>query len=279
MIELTQVTYSYPQTARLALNDLSINIPAGQFCAVVGPNGAGKSTFCYTLTGFSPHYYRGQLEGSVRVAGCEIPEVSLGELAGQVGLVFSNPFNQISGTRFSVREEIAFGLENMGIPRAEMQLRVEEVLALTGLERLAERSPYALSGGQQQRVALASVLVMRPPVLVLDEPTSQLDPLGKKEVFAVLDALSKRKDTTVVLVERELEWIASFAERVLVMDSGQIVADGRPQNILASEALQALGVGNTRYTVAARQAVAHKLATPAEPMPVTLAQTREFLSK
>jgi energy-coupling factor transporter ATP-binding protein EcfA2 len=279
MIELTQVTYSYPQTARLALNDLSINIPAGQFCAVVGPNGAGKSTFCYTLTGFIPHYYRGQLEGFVRVAGFEIPEVSLGELAGQVGLVFSNPFNQISGTRFSVREEIAFGLENMGIPRAEMQLRVEEVLALTGLERLAERSPYALSGGQQQRVALASVLVMRPPVLVLDEPTSQLDPLGKKEVFAVLDVLSKRKDTTVVLVERELEWIASFAERVLVMDSGQIVADGRPQNILASEALLALGVGNTRYTVAARQAVAHKLATPAEPMPVTLTQTREFLSK
>ena len=276
MIELKNVTYWYPQTEEPVLHDINLTVPTGQFLGIVGANGAGKSTLSYALTGFVPHHFNGRLEGSVLVAGLSVPGTSLGELAGKVGLVFSNPFNQITGARFTVREEIAFGLENLGVPRAEMIPRVENALAITGLADLGDRSPYALSGGQQQRLALASMLVMEPQLLVLDEPTSQLDPAGKKELFAVLDTLAVESKMTVVIIEHELEWIGSFADRVIVLDHGRIIADGVPRRILAAEELIPAGVGNTAYTRAARAArqagrIQHNL-----PLPVTLDEAVEF---
>jgi energy-coupling factor transporter ATP-binding protein EcfA2 len=276
MIELRNVSYAYPQTETAVLQDITLSVPAGQFLGVVGPNEAGKSTLSYVLTGFVPHHFNGRLTGAVQVAGLSVPEATLGDLAGKVGLVFSNPFNQITGARFTVREEVAFGLENLGVPREEMIPRVERALAMTGLADLGERSPYALSGGQQQRLALASMLVMEPQVLVLDEPTSQLDPAGKKEVFAVLDQLSVAGEMTVVIIEHELEWIGSFVDRVVVLDEGRIIADGLPRDVLAAEMLIALGVGNTAYTKAARAARAAGKISHDEPLPVTLEQAVDF---
>jgi energy-coupling factor transporter ATP-binding protein EcfA2 len=276
MIELRNVSYAYPQTETAVLQDITLSVPAGQFLGVVGPNEAGKSTLSYVLTGFVPHHFNGRLTGAVQVAGLSVPEATLGDLAGKVGLVFSNPFNQITGARFTVREEVAFGLENLGVPREEMIPRVERALAMTGLADLGERSPYALSGGQQQRLALASMLVMEPQVLVLDEPTSQLDPAGKKEVFAVLDQLSVAGGMTVVIIEHELEWIGSFVDRVVVLDEGRIIADGLPRDVLAAEMLIALGVGNTAYTKAARAARAARKISHDEPLPVTLEQAVDF---
>ena len=276
MIELQNVSYAYPQTETAVLQDITLSVPAGQFLGVVGPNRAGKSTLSYVLTGFVPHHFNGRLTGAVQVAGLSVPEVTLGELAGKVGLVFSNPFNQITGARFTVREEVAFGLENLGVPREEMIPRVEHALAITGLADLGERSPYALSGGQQQRLALASMLVMEPQVLVLDEPTSQLDPAGKKEVFAVLDQLAVAGEMTVVIIEHELEWIGSFADRVIVLNAGRITADGLPRDVLADEALMAMGVGNTAYTKAARAARAAGKISHDDPLPVTLEQATDF---
>ena len=276
MITLHEVAYAYPQATSAALRRVSLTVPDGQFLAVVGPNGAGKSTLSYALTGFIPHHFKGTLQGEIEIDGQDLSASSLGEIAGQVGLVFSNPFNQISGARFTVEEEVAFGLENLGVPRAEMQERVARALETTGLSELAGRSPYALSGGQQQRLALASMLVMEPRVLVLDEPTSQLDPLGKIEVFAVLDKLSAVDHMTVILIEHELEWIGDYADRVIVMDKGRIINDGEPRQVLADEGLIPLGVGNTRYTVAARQARAAGLVENDGPLPVTLGQAVEF---
>src|SRR6185503_5717859 len=177
---------------------------------------------------------------------------SLEDIVLVSGLVFQNPFNQISGAKFTVYEEIAFGLENLGVPREEMPARIERVMALTGITDMAERSPYALSGGQQQRVALASMLVMEPQVLVLDEPTSQLDPLGSREVFAVIRELS-RAGMTVVMAEHKLEWVATFADRVLVLADGQLVLSGAPTEILTSSLLETYHIGQTRYTTVARQ--------------------------
>ena len=145
---------------------------------MVGPNGAGKSTLCYTIAGFVPHFFKGELTGAVLVDGSDLQSSTLNEWVLTVGLAFQNPFNQISGAKYTVFEELAFGLENIGIPRDEMIARVEESMKLTGISDLADRSPYSLSGGQQQRVALTSILVMQPKVLVLDEPTSQMDPVG-----------------------------------------------------------------------------------------------------
>ncbi len=276
MIGIKGLTYTYPATVTPALVDLNLDVPAGQFCAVVGANGAGKSTLCYAIAGFVPHFYNGELVGSVQVAGFDVPSASLAKLAGAVGLVFANPFNQITGARFTVREEIAFGLENLGVPRAEMVGRVDEVLALAGLADIGDRSPYALSGGQQQRVAIASVIVMRPRVLVLDEPTSQLDPVGTREVFETLHELAAADGVTVVLAEHKLEWIAVYADRVIILDQGRIVRDGSPAVVLADADLAQFGLAATRYTQAARLAVERGLSPPDSALPVTLEQAVEF---
>ena len=276
MIRLSEVTYHYPRATAAALNGLSLEIPAGQFCAVIGANGAGKTTLCATLTGFVPHFYRGSLTGMVEVAGIDIAGSTLADLAGTVGLVFSNPFNQITGARFTVRDEVAFGLENMGVPLDEMGDRIDAMLKFAGLTDFAGRSPFALSGGQQQRLAIASVLVMRPKVIVLDEPTSQLDPVGSKEVFAVLHELAANDEMTVVLAEQKLEWVATFADRVIVLHEGRLVADGPPRDILASPDIRQYGLEPTRYTRVALAAQAAGLRPAGRQLPVTLEEAVEF---
>jgi energy-coupling factor transporter ATP-binding protein EcfA2 len=273
MIQLESFSYRYPGSEQPALDGISLQIPQGQFCGVVGPNGAGKSTLCLALSGFVPQFFRGKASGSLHIGGKDAVNTPLGELAGEVGLVFQNPFNQISGARFSVEAEIAFGLENLGLPQAEMRERVKTVMAEFGIENLAERSPFELSGGQQQRVAIASVLAMQPKVLVLDEPTSQLDPHSTEEVFKTLEVISQRGDTTVVLVEHKLEWVATFADRVLVMQAGRVMMDGAPSEILASPELAKIGVGRTKYTEAAA-----RLRTDETKLPVTLEQAQAFLA-
>lgn len=280
MITLDHLSYTYPAAARPALREISFTIPRGQFCAVVGANGAGKSTLAYALTGFVPHFYHGTVTGAVTVAGRNTTATPLSEMTQHAGLVFQNPFNQISGTKFTVREEVAFGLENLGVPRAEMGDRVDAALALTGMADLSGRFPLALSGGQMQRVALAAVLVMNPPVLVLDEPTAQLDPAGTREVFAAIRALTAQSQTTVVIIEHKLEWIAEFADRVLALAEGQLIADGPPPTVLTDENVLARGVGQTRYTLAARAAQARGLWPTNHALPVTLeAATQGFAEK
>jgi energy-coupling factor transporter ATP-binding protein EcfA2 len=254
MIDLQHVTYTYPTTVAPVLRDVSLSIPAGQFCAVVGPNRAGKSTLAYAIAGFVPHFYRGRLSGQVVVAGQDTAETPLSELVARTGLVFQNPFNQITGARLTVREEIAFGLENLGVARADMVERVEAVMAQMGIAALAERSPGALSGGQMQRVALASILVMRPKVLILDEPTSQLDPIGSREVFSAIRSLAEGSDMTVVMIEHKVEWVGEFAERVIALVEGEVAADGSAAQVLTDASLAARGVGQTRYTLAGRAA-------------------------
>lgn len=276
MIEVAGLTYTYPRTDAPALRNIDLRVPRGQFCAVVGANGAGKSTLCYALAGFVPHFYGGTLSGGVRVAGRDVGRTPLADLAGEIGLVFANPYSQITGMRFTVREEIAFGLENLGVPRDEMLERLDAVLQSTGLAGLAGRVPLTLSGGELQRLALASVLVMRPRVLVLDEPAAQLDPAGARELFTVLAGLAAAGDTTIVLVEHTLERIARFAERVVVLADGHVVADGPPRDVLADPALERHGVMPTHYTRVARLARARGLAPEGGRLPVTLDQAREF---
>ena len=269
IIELENVIYQYPLTEKPALEEIDMKVEEGEFVALVGPNGAGKSSLCYTLSGFIPHFFRGELSGKVQVAGLQTQESSLSEWVLNVGLAFQNPFNQISGSKFSVFEELAFGLENIGIPRIEMIERVEKAMELTGISDLAKRSPYSLSGGQQQRVALTSILVMQPKVLVLDEPTSQLDPIGTREVFQVIKAMSN-EGMTVVMAEHKIEWVAQFVDRIIALNQGKIIARGNPREVLTSPSLMEIGAGVSRYTTTARQAVKLGLWPQDMPLPVTL---------
>ena len=273
IVNLQNVTYKYPLTDAPALQNINLQVNEGEFLAVIGPNGAGKSTLCYTLAGFVPHFFKGEITGTVEIAGKESSKSSLPEWVLNVGLAFQNPFNQISGAKYTVFEEIAFGLENTGVPRDEMKKRVEDAMKLTGISDLADRSPYSLSGGQQQRVALTSILVMQPKVLVLDEPTSQMDPIGTREVFGVIRTMAEN-GMTVVLVEHKVEWIANFADRVIALHEGQIILDGKPGEVLTSDILPDKGFGISRYTSVARKAKQIGL-WKNDHLPVTLEETVE----
>lgn len=278
LVELQNVTYKYPLTDTPALQAIDLQVAEGEFVAVIGPNGAGKSTLCYTISGFIPHFFKGDLSGSVEVAGVETQQSSLSQWVLNAGLAFQNPFNQISGAKYTVYEEIAFGLENTGVPRQQIRQRVDQIIAQTGIADLAERSPYSLSGGQQQRVALASILVMQPKVLVLDEPTSQLDPLGSREVFQVIKEMSQQ-GLTVVMVEHKVEWIAQFADRVIALDEGKLVLQGKPGEVLTSELLSELGFGLSRFTTAARRAAQQGLWPEERRLPISLEEAVEGFQK
>jgi energy-coupling factor transport system ATP-binding protein len=278
VIDISELTYTYPTSDTPALDGISLQIEEGEFVAIIGNNGAGKSTLCYAITGFVPHFFKGKLLGKVLVAGEDTSVANLNKLVLNVGMVFQNSFNQISGAKFSVFEEVAFGLENTGVPREEIMRRVEAMLELTGIRELAERSPYSLSGGQQQRVALASILVMEPKVLVLDEPTSQLDPIGTREVFQVIKEMSAR-GLTVILVEHKVEWVAEFADRVVAMQDGKIIMEGTPAEVLTSQRLTDSGFGLSRYTQVARRAAQQGLWQSGRRLPVTLQEAVDGFSR
>ncbi len=277
IVNLNNITYKYPLTDAPVLKNINMQVEEGEFVAVIGPNGAGKSTLCYTLAGFVPHFFKGELTGTVEVDGKVSQESTLSEWVLNVGLAFQNPFNQISGAKYTVFEELAFGLENIGVPVDEMKSRVESAMKMTGINDLAERSPHSLSGGQQQRVALTSILVMQPKVLVLDEPTSQMDPIGTREVFGVIRALAEN-GMTVVLVEHKVEWIAQFADRVIALYEGEILLEGTPSEVLTSDVLDGKGFGISRYTSVAWEARKMGL-WKREKLPVTLDEAVEGFSK
>ncbi|MBK8620103.1 MAG: ABC transporter ATP-binding protein [Anaerolineales bacterium] len=276
-INLQNVTYQYPLTKTPVLQNINLQVNEGEFVAVIGPNGAGKSTLCYALAGFVPHFFKGEISGSIEVAGMESSKSTLDEWVLNVGLAFQNPFNQISGAKYTVFEEIAFGLENSGVPREEMKARVDEAMKLTDISDLADRSPYSLSGGQQQRVALTSILVMQPKLLVLDEPTSQMDPIGTREVFSVVRKMAEG-GMTVVMVEHKMEWIAQFADRVIALKDGQVLLEGKPNEVLTSNILAENGFGISRYTSTAREAKKQGL-WKKENLPVTLDEAVEGFVK
>jgi len=277
IVDLTNVTYKYPLTDSPALQNINLQVNEGEFVAVIGPNGAGKSTLCYAIAGFVPHFFKGEITGTVEAAGIESSKSSLHEWVLNVGLAFQNPFNQISGAKYTVFEELAFGLENIGVPRDEMIARVEDAMKLTGISDLADRSPYSLSGGQQQRVALTSILVMQPKVLVLDEPTSQMDPIGTREVFGVIRTMAE-KGMTVILAEHKVEWIAEFADRVIALHDGKILLEGKPQEALTSDLLLGKGFGVSRYTSVARKAKELGL-WKKEKLPITLDEAVEGFAR
>lgn len=240
-IELRDVSYRYPTSPKKNLKNINLTVESGEFIAVIGRNEAGKTTLCNVIRGFAPHFYNGTVSGSVKVNGKDILATEIGELSSDVGYVFQNPFNQNSGVKSTVYEEISYGLENLGVSRKEIFRRVDEVIDLLGIGHLAGKHPMKLSGGQCQRVALASVIVMEPEVLLIDEPTSQLDPKGTEDVFKIIKMLKDRGKTTI-LVEHKIDRIAEYADRAILMDQGQIVKDGPAQEILSDPALLDRGV-------------------------------------
>lgn len=246
IIETANLAYTYPGGTKQSISDVSLKIEKGEFTLITGPSGCGKTTLCRCFNGLVPHFYQGEMKGKVTVAGLDIFEHPTYELAQYVGLVFQNPENQLFA--LSVEKDVAFGLENLGIPREQMRKDVDWALRLVDIYDLKERAPHELSGGQQQRVAIASVLAMKPKVIILDEPTSFLDPLSAKRIFEVIHGLNRNLGITVVLVEHRLDLTAKYADHIIVMNQGKVLLDGDPHKILGSEETRLVGVGIPKAT-------------------------------
>lgn len=248
-IVVKDLTFTYLGSKKPSISDLTFSVDEGQFVILTGPSGCGKTSVCRCLNGLIPHFYSGELEGDLTVCGLSIREKSTSELARKVGFVFQNPENQLFS--LSVERDVAFGPENLGLPRSETRKRVDWALEVTGISGLRYRAPYELSGGQQQRAAIAAVLAMKPEVMVLDEPTSFLDPKSAVDILKVVHDLNKTLGMTIILVEHRLDLASQYADRVIIMDKGETILDGKPSEVLGEKA-RLIGVGIPRITLLAQ---------------------------
>ncbi len=234
---MRDVEFRYPGTSAPALDGVSLTIADGEVVGLAGPTGAGKTTLCLALTGLVPHSTGGTLTGSVKLGGRESRETPLGELLSPldadralVAVTFQDPESQIVG--MTVEEDLAFGAENLGVPREEINRRIDEALAFVRLDGFRESFPYSLSGGQKQRVAIAAAIVMRPRLLILDEPTSELDPQGRAEIFELIGRLASSGDYAVLVVEHALDDLAAAVDRLVILQSGKVQFDAPPAEVL-----------------------------------------------
>ena len=247
LIDIKNLTYTYPGASKPSVYDVTIKIEKGEFVLITGPSGCGMTTLCRCFNGLIPHFYQGEIKGEVTVAGINTFERHTYEMAKHVGLVFQNPENQLFA--LSVEKDVAFGLENNAVDREEMRKKVDWALNQTGIYEIRERSPHEISGGQQQRVAIASVLAMEPEIIVLDEPTSFLDPLSAQKIFDVIYRLNKEQGITVILVEHRLDLTAKYTDHLILMDQGTIRLEGDPREILNKEETRLIGVGIPKATL------------------------------
>lgn len=241
MIEIEDLSFTYNGAAEPALRRVSLHIEDGEFVLLTGPSGCGKSTLCRCLNGLVPHFYGGAMAGRVMIGEADTKKHATREPSTIVGMVFQDPENQLLTD--DLEREIAFGLENIGLPPQLMRRRVEEGIHAVGLAALRRRPLRELSGGEKQRVALASVLAMHPRVLVLDEPTSQLDPQAAEDVLHTVKRLNDDLGITVVLVEHRMDRVIHLVDRVVVLDQGRLVADGPPRQVMAGTEVVRLGIG------------------------------------
>ena len=276
-LKLENVNYKYPLEEKNTLQNINIEIKKGEFWAVIGKNGSGKTTLCNILRRFVPDFYKGELTGKITLEGKELKDYSQKEIVQKIGFVFQNPFTQISGVKNTVFEEIAYGLENLGIERETIISEVEKILKLLEIEKLRDKNPYNLSGGQKQRVALASIIAMNPDILVIDEPTSQLDPKGTEDIFKIINLMAN-EGKTIILVEHKLELIAEYAENILVLDEGKIILSGKANEVLNNKILLEKEIGMTQYSILAYELEkARKIEL--EEIPITKEKTVELLKK
>jgi energy-coupling factor transport system ATP-binding protein len=225
MIKIENLTYNYPNATTPALDNINLEIQEGEFILLVGPSGCGKSTLVQCLNGIIPKVAGGDLRGKIKIGGKDISNCKVHQLSRHVGMVFQNPNAQLFG--LTVEEDVAFGPENLGMARDEIQKLVEKSIGIVGIEKLRKRFTFTLSGGEKQRTAIAGAIAMEPEILVLDEPTSDLDPVGTKQVLETLKRLNKDKSITIILIEQKIDEVFCIADRTIVMDRGKIILDGK----------------------------------------------------
>ncbi len=281
IINIENLSWKYKDTDNWVLNDITLKVKKGEFIGVMGQNGAGKSTLCRSLNGLIPHRFNGSMKGKVMIDGTiDTFQMPIAQCARKVGMVFQDPDAQF--IRGTVEEEIVFGAENAGFSIQEIKDRLEWTLNEVNLNReFLDKPPSDLSGGQKQRVAIAASLILRPEIMVLDEPTAQVDPIGKLEVFKVIERLRKEHNMTVILIEHRADEILKFADKVILLDEGQILLCEPPNSFFQKVALlQEKSVYPPQ--VAQLGYLLHKdpdIQLPLEEIPVTVEQGVECLKR
>jgi len=244
VIQIKNLSYRYSNSEKPVLKNINLTVKKGEFILIVGKSGCGKSTLARCLNGLIPHMFDGELEGDVIVFDKNTKEHQIWELARHVSIVFQNPESQFFN--LTVEDEVAFGPENFGVPGASIREKVEKSLNQAGISKLRSKYVYKLSDGQKQRVAIAAILSMSPEILVLDEPTSNLDSKGTEEFFKVLEKL-KAEGKTIILIEHRTKYAVKHATRVIIMDEGSIVHDGPPQILFETQIRERFGIRNPNW--------------------------------
>lgn len=253
-ITVSDLAFRYLSAKNWALDGISLEVAEREFVGISGPSGAGKSTLCLSLSGLIPNVVEGTMRGTVDVRGIDTRESDVADIPSIVGIVFQDPRSQLTGSAMTVEEEVAFGLQNLGVPRSLMRERIAEALDLVGLSGFDMRIPFELSGGEQQRLSLATVIAMRPRILILDEPTELLDPEGAVSVMRAVRSVHEEYQMTTILVSNQPETLVQHAERITVLSRGKIVFVGTPQEFLRKvRYLEIIGVRSNQVSQMACQ--------------------------
>ncbi len=227
VLRIEDLWYRYPRAEKWALKGINLEVEKGEFIVLTGPSGCGKSTLALTICGYIPHVIeRGEMKGRVYVKGVDTRTKELHELTQIVGVVLQNPEDQLFA--LTVEEDVAFGPENLALPKEEVRKRVDKAMKDAGVWEIRHKEIFALSGGQKQRTAIAGILAMEPEILIFDEPTSDLDPQGAYSVLSIISEIQQVRDVTVILIEHRLDEVSKYADRIILMDDGQILIDDEP---------------------------------------------------
>lgn len=251
MIRIENLKFQYSGSKRFALDGIDLTIEKGDFVGIIGASGAGKSTLTYAMNGIVPHHYKGDFYGSVKISGMDTVDNYPEDIAAHLASVFQDIDAQMTAT--IVEDEILFGLENYECPKDEIEERITSSLSVLGIEELRKRNINTLSGGQKQKVAIAAMVAMRPEIIVLDEPTGELDPQSSRQIFELLKELNRNLGMTVVIVEQKIMLQCEFADKLIVMDGGKVIYYDKVSSVLShSDDLEKLGINIPRIVTLAR---------------------------
>lgn len=240
LIKYNNFSFRYKRNETYQLSNINLEIKKNKFILLVGETGSGKTTLIRSMNGLIPQFYPGFYKGNVEINGKDTVETPIAELSSEVGIVFQNPENQLIS--MSVEHELAFGMENLGIPRGEMVKRINEVVKLTEIDHILDKAPFELSGGEQQRVAIASILVLDPKILTLDEPTALLDPALAQKIILLLKKIQTEKKTTIIIAEHRLDLVMPHADEIILIKSGKIIDHNTKENTLNGSKFRQLNV-------------------------------------